>query len=304
MKYQFKENQLILFPVEQDRKKTIKDLLDQYLQSSKNRYLLLNEKRILLDDVPVRSEEEVIGTQTITIVLEHEEPDWVPAEQACTVVYKDPFILVVHKPAGCIIHGDPDDKECLNAQVARWMLENDVHSYVRPIHRLDRETQGLVIYSRITFFQPWFDAQLAEKKISRHYKALCYGNAKVGEKMTIRAKIGRDRHVNGAFRVSETGKDAVTYAECIGAKRPYVMFGCQLETGRTHQIRVHLSSKGYPIVNDELYGRQTRDFKGMGLWADEIEFRNPLTRKKHRIHDFEAEDFTAFESFTATKNRR
>ena len=294
MKYEFKENAVVLIPGQADEKKTIGDLLDTYLQSKKNRAFLLGSESILLDDIPVRSEEELIGTRCITLKLAKEEPDWIPADEPCQVVYSDPFLLVVHKPAGCIIHGEPDDKECLNAQVAKYMLDHDIHSYVRPVHRLDRDTQGLVIYSRISFFQPWFDDQLARKMIRRHYRAICFGKAENGQKMTIKAKLGRDRHINGAYRVSDTGKDAETYAEVLAVRRPYVLFGCRLETGRTHQIRVHLSWKGYPIVNDPLYGKRSKDFKGMGLWADEIEFRSPVTRKKHRIHDYEAEDFMIF----------
>ena len=82
--------------------------------------------------------------------------------------------------------------------------------------------------------------------------------------------------------------------EKIAQRGPYTLLGCTLETGRTHQIRVHLSSMGLPIVNDPLYGVQSRDFPFMGLWADEIEFRSPLTNKKHKIHDIPVKEYDYF----------
>ena len=295
MKYTRNENSIVIFPSQQYEKKSVRDFLDEYLISRKNRYLLLQNRQILLDGKPVTSDEQLIGSQPITLLIPPEEPDWKPATAPCKVVYEDDFVYIVHKEPGCIIHGVADDDTCLNAMAARYQLDHQILSPVRPLHRLDKDTQGLVLYSKIPFFQPWLDSQLAEKQISRHYLAITRGRCKPHTKAVYKDRIGRDRHKNGVYRISKTGVEAVTRTECLAEKNGYLLFACELETGRTHQIRVHLAGHGFPIVNDPLYGTPSRDFRHMGLWADEITFRSPITRKKHRIHDIKNDDYQLFE---------
>lgn len=294
MKYILENNLLKIEPTNVYDAKTVEDFLDDYHQSKKNKYLLIQKKQILLDGTVVKDIHEPIGQKEITLVLEDEEIDWQPAEQPCQVVYEDAFLYIVHKEPGCIIHGEENDTDCLNAQAARYQMIHGIHAPVRPIHRLDKDTQGLVLYCKIPFFQPWFDAQLADKKIKRSYLAVCYGHSHTGEKFTCTQAIGRDRHVSNKYRISPTGQSAVTHVECLAVKDGYNLMRCELETGRTHQIRVHLSARGYPIVNDRLYGSPSQEFRFMGLWACEIEIRNPITHKKHKIHDVPNKDFDLF----------
>lgn len=294
MKFEFRENKIVIPACQQTRHMTVSAFLDEYKQSKKNRYLLMQNKRLLLDDEPLKDPDQEIGDRDFSIVIPSEEIDWPLANEAAEVIYEDPFVYVVHKPAGLIIHGDEDDTRCLNALAARWQYEHDLHAPVRPLHRLDKETQGLVMYSKIPFFQPWLDSQMEEKQISRHYLAVCYGKAEAGMKFTCSEPLARDRHRSGAYRVSPGGIPAKTKAEVLAKKGKYNLIGCLLETGRTHQIRVHLSNKGFPIVNDALYGLASRDFDIMGLWADEITFRSPLTRKKHKIHDIPLKEYEYF----------
>lgn len=298
MKYERKSDRIVIHPSQQYAEKSVGDFLDEYLISRKNRYLLIQNRQILLDDEAVKNAAEIIGGHDITIMIPEEEPGWIPADKACTAVYENDFVYVVHKEAGVIIHGDPGDTECLCAMAAKWQEEHGIHTPVRPIHRLDRDTCGLVFFSKIPFFQPWLDACLAEKEIRRHYLAITRGRSMKGKKYTFRDPIGRDRHQSGVYRISRTGVDALTRAECLDVRNGYLLFGCELETGRTHQIRLHLSHHGFPIVNDPLYGTASKDFRNMGLWADEITFRDPLTRKKHRIHDTENEDYSIFQGET------
>lgn len=295
MKYENKSDRMIIDHEGKFKGNTVDEFLNAFRQSKKNKYLLVQNRQILLDDEPVKNGMERIGNRKIVLLNGNEEIDWVQADTPCQKVYEDPFVLIVHKEPGIIIHGDPDDRDCLNARVAKYYADNDMHVSVRPIHRLDRDTEGLVIYSKNEFFQPWLDEQMEAKKIHRHYMAACEGKCEPGNIFTCSERLGRDRHNAGKYRVSSTGRDAFTKVTCIAEKGTYVLFGCDLETGRTHQIRVHLAYHGYPIVNDPLYGVESTDFPQMGLWADEIEFHSPITNKKHKIHDFEVTMFSCFE---------
>ncbi len=295
MRYTFTDNRLTIDPGGSFLKRTVSDFFDQYAQSRRSRYLLIQEKRILLDDVPVRDAGQIIGNAKITVIEKTEEPGWVCAAEPCRVIYNTSLLYIVHKDPGIIIHGEPDDTSCLMASAAKWQADNHIQVPVRPIHRLDRDTQGLVFFSKSPFFQPWFDLQLKDKQIQRRYLAVCYGTLEPGASFICNEPLGKDRHRNNVYRVSANGTEARTDVTCIARKGPYVLLDCRLHTGRTHQIRVHLNHHGLPIVNDPIYGRPSDDFRNMGLWAESIEYRDPITRKKHRIHDEPADDFTYFQ---------
>lgn len=297
MKYRF-EKESILIETENNRfgKMNVEQFLEYFCISKKNRYLYIQNRMLFLDDSPVKNGLEPIDGKAIRIMLPHQKVDWAPAGKECEIIYEDSFLYIAHKPAGIIIHeNDKENRNCLNAYAARYQINHGIHAPVRPIHRLDKDTTGLILYSKIPFFQSWFDEQLKEKKIARHYLAIIHGSIAPGNEFVSNRKIGRNRHRSGMYMVSSTGKDACTKFQCLEQKGPYSLISCDLESGRTHQIRVHLSDLGYPIVNDPLYGVSSHDFRNMGLWADSITFRNPITNKKHTIHDRLNPDYTYFE---------
>lgn len=299
MKYEITNNAITIYDTQ--KYTTIEDFLNTYKQSRKNKYLFIQNKQILLDDQPVKNIQAPIHNKPITIIRKKEEVDWKTSEAECSIIHQNPFLLVVHKDAGCIIHGEENDTTCLNAQVARFLLNHDMHTTVRPLHRLDKETTGLVLYSLIPFFQPWFDNAMENKQIYREYLAIVYGKKKVGEKFDCRASIGRDRHDAKKYRVSKNGKQASTHFDVIAQIGPYNLIHCVLDTGRTHQIRVHLSYLGLPIVNDALYGKSSKDFKKMGLWAQKITFFDPISEKIHKFSDKENPDYSFFMNQNSSK---
>ena len=187
----------------------------------------------------------------------------------------DEYILVVNKPEGIIVHNETNS---LGNRVARYYFNNNLNIPIRHLHRLDNQTQGLVMYSKSTFFQPYLDFLLSNKMIKRYYKAIVMGN--INENIIINEPIGRDRHNSKKYRVSKTGKSAVTKVSILKKKNNYTLLNCVLETGRTHQIRVHLQYKNLFIVNDELYGKKSKDFKSMGLYAYKLEWNDIITNKK------------------------
>lgn len=275
--------------------KTLKDFFDHYCISRKNRYLLTTNKGLLLNKQRVLDETTLLHKKDcITIKIPNEEPGFKLAEKPCKVVYEDDFVYVAHKDAGIIIHGDVDDTTALANMAATYQALNNIHTPVRYIHRLDKDTSGLVLFVKIPFFQPFYDQLLKEKKIRRHYYAISIGKASVHQSFTYKQPIAKDRHVSGKFRVASTGKDACTKVTCVKRKNQFELMSCELETGRTHQIRVHLSNNHHPIVNDPLYGIAALEFEGMGLWANELSFIDPCSDTMHTVTDFPNPAFDYF----------
>ena len=286
MRYEIRDSSAVITVGGQYAGKPIAFLLDRLFLNSRTAERMFQKKQILLDGKPAENASQIMEKNSIlTLSWLPLSPDWPSSGTPCTIVYRNAFLAAVHKEAGRIIHEEGYGTECLNADMAARLILEGTEALVRPLHRLDRDTEGLVLYSLIPLFQPWFDRALADHRIQRSYLALTKGSCPEGTKMTIRKAIGKDRHVSGKYRISPTGKDALTEAECLCSRDGYSLFRCTLGTGRTHQIRVHLADAGYPIINDPLYGVHSRNMKGMGLWAYEVTVRDPLSGKKHKIKD-------------------
>ncbi|MBQ3383917.1 MAG: RluA family pseudouridine synthase [Erysipelotrichaceae bacterium] len=275
-----------------DKETNLAQLLESLCISRKNRYLLINDKKLLLNGEPVKNADITMQrNDRLSFILDEYEPDYAPADTECRVVWEDDLLYIVSKPAGIIVH---DEHDSLANQAARYLLNHDIKAPVRYIHRLDKETSGLIMFCKIPLFQPYFDKQLEEKKITRTYLALARGNGKIHQKYTFNENIGADRHENNKYRVSRTGKTAVTRAEILNSKNGVLLFRCRLLTGRTHQIRVHMSFHGFPILNDEVYGVKSDKIKNMGLWAYQLEFVHPFTHKTVRVQDADNPDFMLY----------
>jgi 23S rRNA pseudouridine1911/1915/1917 synthase len=156
---------------------------------------------------------------------------------------------------------------------------------VRHIHRLDADTTGPVLYAKNALAQISLDAAMREKRIARVYLAVVHGVPARG-RGTIDAPIGRDRHHAGRRRVSPTGEPAVTHYETVRAwpEHNTALLRLRLETGRTHQIRVHLSHIGHPLVGDTLYGgRPSPRIRRQALHGESLAFPHPWTRETVRV---------------------
>ncbi|MBR2700552.1 MAG: RluA family pseudouridine synthase [Erysipelotrichaceae bacterium] len=289
MNYNIKDGKLHLMI---DKETVLADLLEYLCISRKNRYLLISDKKLLLNGAPVKNTDVTMQrNDRLSFILDEYQPDYAPADSECKVVWEDELLYIVSKPAGIIVH---DERDSLANQAARYLLNHDIKAPVRYIHRLDRETSGLIMFCKIPLFQPYFDKRLEEKQISRTYLALAQGKGRIHQKFTFNENIGADRHENNKYRVSKTGKTAVTRAEILNSKNGVLLFRCRLLTGRTHQIRVHMSFHGFPILNDEIYGVRSDKIKNMGLWAYQLEFIHPFTRKTVRVQDTDNPDFMLY----------
>jgi 23S rRNA pseudouridine1911/1915/1917 synthase len=204
-----------------------------------------------------------------------------PHFQEIEVLYEDDHVIVANKPPFMNTHPNDSKNDTLTlANAVSFYLESkDELHYVRHIHRLDRETSGAILFAKHPFAGVVLDKMLEKREIKRTYMAAVHGLFKQ-EKGIIKEAIGRDRHHPTRRRVSPSGQDALTNYQVLSedkAKKVSIV-KCWLETGRTHQIRVHLSHLGHPIIGDTLYGGQ-KLVNRHALHAAKLEFIHPLTKE-------------------------
>lgn len=196
------------------------------------------------------------------------------------VLYRSDTLIAVDKPQGLIVHGDGTGVPTLTDAVHELLLAEGTdasQSAVRDLQclqRLDRDTSGIVLFSLSKQTQGAYDRLIAEHAVEKHYRALVEGRFPRAAQ-TYTWPIGRNRHDARKMRVSRTGKTATTHACRLEQYPSAALLDVRIETGRKHQIRVHLSRAGHPIVGDKLYGRP--HLKGLMLHAAELSFRDPIT---------------------------
>lgn len=199
------------------------------------------------------------------------------------VLYEDDHCLVVNKPAGMPVHGaNKGQRNSLDVAVAVHMLRNNDPIVVRHIHRLDDETSGPVLYAKNELAQQVLDEQMRLKEIDREYIAIVHGAVKQA-KGVIREAIGKDRHQPKRRIVSPKGESAVTHYELVERLANYSILKLKLETGRTHQIRVHLNHIRHPLVGDYLYGGNTELLNHQALHGLKLTFYHPVSKGKIEV---------------------
>ncbi|AJS57501.1 RluA family pseudouridine synthase [Paenibacillus sp. IHBB 10380] len=214
------------------------------------------------------------------------EPVW----QDLGVLYEDDFCLVVHKPAGMSIH--PDGRVglvTLDHVVAAHYQATGQEVTVKHIHRLDQDTTGPVLYAKNEWAQLKLDENMRDKRIDRKYVAFVQGNVKQNLSL-IDLAIGKDRHHAQRRRISPTGQSAITHVQLEELFKEASLVRLRLETGRTHQIRVHLSHVGHPLIGDVLYGGNTTLMTRQSLHGERLAFTHPLTKEYIEIEDPWPED--------------
>ncbi|MEH7454885.1 RluA family pseudouridine synthase [Gottfriedia acidiceleris] len=209
----------------------------------------------------------------------------IPQEQSIEICYEDEHLLIANKLFGVDTH--PNEKGQLNTLangVAFHFQEKGLKTKVRHIHRLDKDTTGGVVFAKHALSSSILDSMLSQRKIKRTYTAIVEGNVK-SPKGTINEAIGRDRHHPTRRRVSPKGDKAITHYKKIRyiSKLNVTILECQLDTGRTHQIRVHLSFLGHPLIGDLLYGGKQKLLNRQGLHASNVQFTHPFTKENLSI---------------------
>lgn len=201
------------------------------------------------------------------------------------IYYEDEYLLVVNKPTGMVVHPAPGNYEntLVNALMFHCNKLSSVNGEVRPgiVHRIDADTSGLLLVAKNDEVHNDLAKQISEKSVLRKYLALVHGVI-LEDSATIDAPIGRDKNDRKKMCVtSENSKNAVTHLRVLERYDNSTLIECKLETGRTHQIRVHMNYISHPIVNDPVYGYNRQDDKEYGqmLHAEIIGFIHPVTKE-------------------------
>ena len=207
------------------------------------------------------------------------EPENIPLD----IVYEDDDVVVVNKPQGMVVHPAPGhpNHTLVNALLYHCPLST-INGEFRPgiVHRIDKDTSGLLMVAKNDMAHRSLAAQLKAKTNKREYVALVHGVIKQ-DTGTIDAPIGRSRKDRKKQAIVADGRHAVTHFKVLKRFRHYTLVSCRLETGRTHQIRVHMKSIGHPLAGDPLYGpRKTLPGNGQYLHARELGFKHPRTGKE------------------------
>lgn len=218
---------------------------------------------IFVNDVAVKSSYKVKGNDVVTVLFEHPPYEFllVPEDIPITIVYEDDHVLVVDKPAGMVVHPGHGNYSGTLINALTFHFENlPNNSSNRPglVHRIDKDTSGLLVIAKTEESMTHLAKQFFNKTTEREYVAIVWGNVEE-DRGTIEGNIGRhpkNRLQNMVFEndVEEKGKPAITHFEVMERLGYVTLISCRLETGRTHQIRVHLKYIGHTLFNDERYG--------------------------------------------------
>lgn len=242
----------------------------------------ITEGIVKVNGEAVKAKYKVKAGDVVEIIVPEAEPLDVIAENLdLEIVYEDADVLVVNKPKGMVVHPAPGHMTgtLVNGLMYHCTDLSGINGIMRPgiVHRIDKDTSGLLMVAKNDKAHESLVEQLVNKTVTRKYTALVHGHI-AHDKGTIDAPIGRDQKDRQKQAVVDKGKHAVTHFQVIERFGDYTLVECRLETGRTHQIRVHMQYIGFPLVGDPKYGpRKTLDFGGQVLHAGVLGFTHPTT---------------------------
>lgn len=260
--------------------KVLTEQLSDYTRSQIQQWL--KEDSVLLNNQPMKANYKVKSGEVFQIVIpERVSLDLLPENLPLDIVYQDEDVAVVNKPQGMVVHpsaGHPDGT-LVNALLYHLKDLSSINEVIRPgiVHRIDKDTSGLLMIAKNDVAHEALANQLKDKTSLRKYIALVHGNIP-HDKGTINAPIGRSKSDRKKQAVIEEGKSAVTHFTVLERFGEFTLVELQLETGRTHQIRVHMQYIGFPVAGDPVYGpRKTLAGNGQYLHAKLLGFKHPRT---------------------------
>lgn len=282
MKYHLVVNDNANIRIDKYISDNISELSRSYIQQ------LISDKSVLVNGNPCKSNYKIKENDIIDI--DYEEPkelDVIPENIPLDIVYEDDSIIIVNKPKNMVVHPSAGHESGTLVNALLYHCKDSLSSIngvIRPgiVHRIDMNTTGLLVICKNDNAHKILAEQLKEHSITRKYHAICYGIIK--EDGTVNAPIGRHPVDRKKMAINhKNGRDAITHYKVLKHfSKGYTYIECSLETGRTHQIRVHMASIGHPILGDDVYGPQKTKIKnltGQTLHAKTLGFIHPDTNK-------------------------
>lgn len=247
---------------------------------------LIESGEIAVNGRAVSKSYKLAGGEDIAVTLPEPEPvEAVPQDIPLDVVYEDADVIVVNKPSGMVVHPAPGhpDGTLVNALLYHCAgTLSGIGGALRPgiVHRIDRDTSGLIIAAKNDAAHQYLSAQLADHTLARTYECIVVGSLRE-DRGTVDAPIARHPTDRKRMAVVAGGREAVTHWEVIARYPGYTHVRCRLETGRTHQIRVHMAYIGHPILGDTVYGakKEVPGLTGQCLHAVGLRFLHPRTHE-------------------------
>ncbi len=246
---------------------------------------LLDSSSVFLDGSPVRKNYRCKGGESFEVILPVlEDVELLPQDIPLDVVFEDEDVIVVNKPRGMVVHPAPGhpDGTLVNALMYRCGDSlSGIGGEKRPgiVHRIDKDTSGLIIAAKNDFSHLSLSAQLSDHSLFREYHAVVRGRMRA-DSGTVDAPIGRHRTDRKRMAVTQTGsRPAVTHWSVVQRFRGYTLVKCVLDTGRTHQIRVHMAYIHHPVVGDTVYsnGKNSLGMEGQALHGWRLQLVHPIT---------------------------
>ncbi|MPM18990.1 putative RNA pseudouridine synthase [bioreactor metagenome] len=273
---------------------TVETYLKQILnQSGRKIQKLTRKKGILLNNKPVFLQKKLTPADTLRIlILEDVSYGVQPEEGSINLLYEDDYMLVLNKPPYQLVHpAGRTNSGTLANHLAFHLKERGVVATARPLHRLDRETSGCVIFAKDANSQFQLEQQLKAGTLKRTYKALVNGTIEPLSG-TINAPIGAHHQLPNRRAITSAGEQAITHYKTIESYQEASLVELNLETGRTHQIRLHLTHIGHPILGDGMYGVRSPLITRQALHAAAITFHNLKDKRQLTVNAPLPDDFT------------
>lgn len=279
------------FTIKMEGERLDKAIKNQETEISRTRLQKLIEEGKVKVNGKIEKNSYIVKTGD-KILIEEEEPEEIelePQEIPLDIIYEDNDIIVINKPKGLVVHpgnGNPDHT-LVNAVMAKCKGSlSGIGGKIRPgiVHRLDKDTSGLIIVAKNDKAHIGLSEQLKNKEIKKTYIALVRGNIQENE-ATIQMPIGRSTKDRKKMAVTKKGKEAITHFKVLKRYGKYTLLEVKIETGRTHQIRVHMAEIGHPVVGDMVYSNGKNEFgiEGQMLHAKQLEFKHPITQEEIKL---------------------